>query len=62
VGATLVLTKYLLALPYLGKVTETFPIAPSGYEMAAKKVAFGVVLSPRQHMRVKVEMIKNLNK
>jgi len=54
VDATLVLTKYLVALIYLGKITKTFPITPSGYEMAAKKVAFGVVLSPHQHVRVKV--------
>jgi len=34
---TLVLTKYLVALPYLGKVTKALTLTPSGYEMAAKK-------------------------
>jgi len=63
VGVTLVLTKYLVALPYLGKVPKAFKLTSSGYEIAAKKVALGVLISsPLQHMRVKVEMIKNFNK
>jgi len=41
VGATLVLTEYLVALTYLEKVTKAFLLTPSGYEIAAKKVAFG---------------------
>jgi len=36
VGATLVLTKNLVALPNLGKVTKAFPLTPSGFEMAAR--------------------------
>jgi len=30
---------HLVALPYSGKVTETFPFTPSGYEMASKIMA-----------------------
>jgi len=37
---------HLVALPYLGKVTKAFPITPSGYEMAPKRMAWGVSLPP----------------
>jgi len=32
---------YLVARPYLGKVTKAFPLTPSGYEMAAERMAWG---------------------
>jgi len=37
---------YLVALSYSGKVTEVFPLIPSGYEMASKIVAWGVLYPP----------------
>ena len=48
---------YLVALPFLGKVTEAFLSTLSGYEMAAKIVAWGVILLPLlQHTRAGAEL------
>jgi len=45
-------------MPNLGKVTEAFPLTPSGYEMAAERMAWGVILPPPvQHMRVKAMVV-----
>jgi len=37
---------HLVALPYLGKVTKAFLLTPSGYEMAAERMAWGVIYPP----------------
>ena len=37
---------HLVALSFSGKVTKAFPLTPTGYEMAAKRVAWGVFLPP----------------
>jgi hypothetical protein len=44
--------RHLVALPFSGEVDELFLLTPSGYEMAAKTVAWGVILLPLGYMRV----------
>ena len=50
---------HLVALSFSGKVTKAFPLTPTGYEMAAKRVAWGVFLPPISTTKVK-EVIKEL--
>ena len=38
--------RHLIALSYSGKVTKAFPLTPCGYKMAAKRVAWEVLLLP----------------
>ena len=37
---------HFVATPYLGKVTEVFPLTPCGLEMAFERSVWGVLLPP----------------
>jgi len=43
---------HFVALSYLGKVTEVFPLTPSGLEMAFKRLVWGTFTPPNYDMRV----------
>jgi len=53
----LFLPYHLVALPYLAKVTKVFPLTSSSYEMAAERMACGVILSHPFNIWMRVTLL-----
>ena len=51
--------RYVVALPYIGKITEVFPLTASGNKMAAKMMASGEILPPLVIWRLNLKIISD---